>query len=267
MWELDGWDGLVANFAHELVGAGAQDPSLAEWWAVAASLRRGGVDRIVVPEPWTRPIDALVADGGAGRRVRPRAGHRAAGGVARAAGRGPRPGGGRLGRGGRRVGGRLPGGDGSRHRGDPPVGPARLGHVGRRRAGVAGGGRRHRPAGRVAQGAPRPRRRPGSARCSPTPRWPRCGSAASPRRPTACRSIRCSAGRAGHPAPPGPTGSPGGEDLVVVRVLHHAQHVAERVDDRCRHEAFAPGRRLVVRRGPNRQQAVERAPATSSTAQ
>jgi hypothetical protein len=63
MWELGGWDGLVANFAHELVGAGAQDPSLAEWWAVAASLRRGGVDRIVVPEPWTRPVDALVADG------------------------------------------------------------------------------------------------------------------------------------------------------------------------------------------------------------
>ncbi|HEX5946564.1 MAG TPA: hypothetical protein VFY82_09815, partial [Acidimicrobiales bacterium] len=63
MWELDGWDGLVSNFAHEVVGAGAQDPSLAEWWAAAASLRRGGVDRIVVPEPWTRPIETLVADG------------------------------------------------------------------------------------------------------------------------------------------------------------------------------------------------------------
>jgi hypothetical protein len=63
MWELDGWDGLVGNFSHELVGAGAQDPSLAEWWAVAASLRRGGVDRIVVPEPWTRPIGGLIADG------------------------------------------------------------------------------------------------------------------------------------------------------------------------------------------------------------
>jgi len=63
MWELDGWDGLVANFAHELVGTGAQDDSLAEWWAAAASLRRGGVDRIVVPAPWTRPIGALVADG------------------------------------------------------------------------------------------------------------------------------------------------------------------------------------------------------------
>ena len=57
MWELDGWDGLVGNFAHEFAHATPQDPSLAEWWAVAASLRRGGVDRIVVPEPWTRPVD------------------------------------------------------------------------------------------------------------------------------------------------------------------------------------------------------------------
>jgi len=63
MWELDGWDGLVANFAHELGHPSLQDPSLAEWWAVAASLRRGGVDRIVVPEPWTRPVDELIADG------------------------------------------------------------------------------------------------------------------------------------------------------------------------------------------------------------
>jgi len=63
MWELDGWDGLVANFAHEITGIGHQDPSLADWWAVAASLRRGGVDRIVVPESWTRPVDELIADG------------------------------------------------------------------------------------------------------------------------------------------------------------------------------------------------------------
>ena len=63
MWELDGWDGLVANFEHEFTHATLQDPSLAEWWAVAASLRRGGVDRIVVPEPWTRSIDELVAAG------------------------------------------------------------------------------------------------------------------------------------------------------------------------------------------------------------
>lgn len=63
VWELDGWDGLVANFEHELSHASHQDPSLAEWWSVAASLRRGGVDRIVVPEPWTRTIDELVAAG------------------------------------------------------------------------------------------------------------------------------------------------------------------------------------------------------------
>jgi hypothetical protein len=63
MWELDGWDGLVANFSHELSHAGLQDPSLAEWWSVAAGLRRGGVDRILVPEPWTRSITELIADG------------------------------------------------------------------------------------------------------------------------------------------------------------------------------------------------------------
>jgi len=63
MWELDGWDGLVANFSHELSHDSLQDPSLAEWWAAAAELRRGGFDRIVVPEPWTDPIDTLVARG------------------------------------------------------------------------------------------------------------------------------------------------------------------------------------------------------------
>jgi len=63
LWELDGWDGLAANFEHELVGRGAQDPSLAEWWAVAADLRRGGRDRIVVPEPWSPTIDELTGAG------------------------------------------------------------------------------------------------------------------------------------------------------------------------------------------------------------
>jgi len=63
LWELEGWDGLAANFAHELVGGGAQDPSLAEWWAVAAELRRGGFDRIVVPEPWSPTIEELTAAG------------------------------------------------------------------------------------------------------------------------------------------------------------------------------------------------------------
>ncbi len=63
MWELDGWNGLAANFAHELSHPSLQDPSLAEWWSVAASLRRGGVDRILVPAPWTMTIDGLVAAG------------------------------------------------------------------------------------------------------------------------------------------------------------------------------------------------------------
>jgi hypothetical protein len=63
MWELDGWDGLAANFAHETGSGRDQDPSLARWWAEAASLRRGGHDRIVVPAPWTRTVDELVAAG------------------------------------------------------------------------------------------------------------------------------------------------------------------------------------------------------------
>jgi hypothetical protein len=63
LWELDGWDGLVANFEHEFSHTTLQDPSLAEWWAQAAEFRRGGVDRILVPAPWSRPIDELVAAG------------------------------------------------------------------------------------------------------------------------------------------------------------------------------------------------------------
>jgi hypothetical protein len=63
LWELDGWDGLVANFAHEMSSPNMQDPSLAEWWSAAAGLRRGGLDRIVIPEPWTHPIDELTAAG------------------------------------------------------------------------------------------------------------------------------------------------------------------------------------------------------------
>ena len=63
LWELDGWPGLADNFSHELSHAGLQDPSLAEWWAAAATLRRGGFDRILVPAPWTRPIEELTAAG------------------------------------------------------------------------------------------------------------------------------------------------------------------------------------------------------------
>jgi hypothetical protein len=63
MWELDGWDGLVHNFEVETAGGRDQDPSLAAWWAVAATLRRGGVDRILLPDGPSRSIDELCADG------------------------------------------------------------------------------------------------------------------------------------------------------------------------------------------------------------
>ena len=66
LWELAGWNGLADNFEHELVGGGAQDPSWAEWWSVAADLRRGGFDRIVVPEPWSPTVDELTDAGARG---------------------------------------------------------------------------------------------------------------------------------------------------------------------------------------------------------
>jgi hypothetical protein len=63
MWEEDGWEGLSRSFSLEAVGAGAQDPALAKWWAKAAEFRRGGFDRLMVPAPWTRTIEQLCADG------------------------------------------------------------------------------------------------------------------------------------------------------------------------------------------------------------
>ncbi len=69
IWELAGWDGLAANFAHELAGGRTQDPALAEWWAVAATLRRGGTDRILVPAPWSPSSHDHEARGGSGATV------------------------------------------------------------------------------------------------------------------------------------------------------------------------------------------------------
>jgi len=63
MWEFDGWDGLVRNFEVETAGGRDQDPSLMEWWATAAQFRRGGVDRILVPDDDSRGIEDLCADG------------------------------------------------------------------------------------------------------------------------------------------------------------------------------------------------------------
>ena len=46
-----------------LAAPSLQDPTLAEWWAAAADLRRGGVDRICVPEPWSPTIEELTNEG------------------------------------------------------------------------------------------------------------------------------------------------------------------------------------------------------------
>jgi hypothetical protein len=66
VWEHDDWDDLAASFGVEAVGKGAQDPRLEKWWAAAAELRRGGVDRLLEPAPWTRTIDELCAAGVSG---------------------------------------------------------------------------------------------------------------------------------------------------------------------------------------------------------
>ena len=63
IWEHDDWDGLAASFALEAVGKGAQDTTLEAWWAKAAEFRRGGLDRILEPAPWTRTITELCAAG------------------------------------------------------------------------------------------------------------------------------------------------------------------------------------------------------------
>lgn len=63
LWEyVGGWDALADAFAFEVKGPGIQDPKLEEWWSQAAKLRRGGDDRLLVPAPWTRTIEGLVAD-------------------------------------------------------------------------------------------------------------------------------------------------------------------------------------------------------------
>jgi hypothetical protein len=63
IWEEDGFDGLATSFTHEFGHPGLQDPKLAKWWAEAANYRRGGVDRILVPAPWTRTVEELCAEG------------------------------------------------------------------------------------------------------------------------------------------------------------------------------------------------------------
>ena len=63
LWEEDGFDGLARSFEAEAVGPGAQDQNLERWWAKASEFRRGGIDRILRPAPWTLTIDELCAAG------------------------------------------------------------------------------------------------------------------------------------------------------------------------------------------------------------
>jgi hypothetical protein len=65
IWEEDGFEGLATSFRGELSNRDLQDPKLAKWWAQAASMRSGGLDRILVPAPWSAPIEEAIAVGGA----------------------------------------------------------------------------------------------------------------------------------------------------------------------------------------------------------
>lgn len=63
LWEFTGgWDGVAANFRHEFSRPSHQDASLETWWADAASLRRGGHDRLLVAATWSPSLADLLAD-------------------------------------------------------------------------------------------------------------------------------------------------------------------------------------------------------------
>ena len=63
IWEHESWESVGRSFDLERSAPTLQDPSLLEWWAAAAPLRRGGVDRIMVSAPFSRSIDELCAAG------------------------------------------------------------------------------------------------------------------------------------------------------------------------------------------------------------
>lgn len=63
LWEESDWHGLAESFEAEAVGAGLQDPDLERWWQAAATFRRGGLDRLLQPAPWSPAIGDL-CDGG-----------------------------------------------------------------------------------------------------------------------------------------------------------------------------------------------------------
>ena len=63
LWEEDGFKGLSQSLDRECNNPSVQDPKLAKWWAEAANYRSRGVDRVLVPAPWTRTIEELCAEG------------------------------------------------------------------------------------------------------------------------------------------------------------------------------------------------------------
>lgn len=63
IWEEDGFDGLARSFRGELSHRDLQDPKLAKWWAAAASMRSGGLDRLLVPAPWMPTIEEATSAG------------------------------------------------------------------------------------------------------------------------------------------------------------------------------------------------------------
>ena len=62
VWEIDGLDGAVDYFRHELGSPTMQDPRMARWWEAAVPMRSGGNDRLLAPAPWTRTITVLFTD-------------------------------------------------------------------------------------------------------------------------------------------------------------------------------------------------------------
>jgi len=62
IWEEEGFQGLARSLSHELSHRDLQDPKLHAWWAAAASLRSGGLDRLLVPAPWMMTIEEACSE-------------------------------------------------------------------------------------------------------------------------------------------------------------------------------------------------------------
>ena len=63
LWEYRDWEHLAQNFQIEMDHPTLQDPSLEPWWAEAVSMRRGGLDRILVAADFSPGIEELCTRG------------------------------------------------------------------------------------------------------------------------------------------------------------------------------------------------------------